>query len=68
MTDTKKPEITFAPGCFDDFEGTPEELEQLIAHIRELAESGELFENATPLTEEEEAEWLGKMQSKRTRQ
>ena len=41
--------IVFAEGCFDDFEGTQEELDELVAHIQELAESGELFEKATPL-------------------
>lgn len=42
MTETPKPRIEFAPGCFDDFEGTQEELDQLIQHITNLAESGEL--------------------------
>ena len=32
MTDKKPPEIVFAPGCFDNFEGTQEELQELIAH------------------------------------
>jgi len=40
-------EIKFAPGAFDDFEGTQEELDELVAHIKELAASGELLENAT---------------------
>ena len=44
-----KYKITFAPGCFDDFEGTQEELDELVAHITALAESGELFEKATPV-------------------
>ena len=40
----KKPlEIVFAPGCFDDFEGTQEELDEMIAEI------GELFERASPV-------------------
>ena len=50
MTDEqKKPEIIFAPGCFDNFEGTQEELDEMIAEIQRMAESGELFENSTEL-------------------
>ena len=40
MTDPKK--IEFAPGCFDDFEGTQEELETLMSEIQLV------FENMTP--------------------
>lgn len=29
-----KPEIEFAPGCFDDFDGTQEELDALIAELK----------------------------------
>ena len=49
MSNPKDLEIIFAPGCFDDFEGTQEELDEFIAHIKSLAASGELFENATAL-------------------
>jgi hypothetical protein len=34
--------IEFAPGCFDEFEGTQEEMAEIIAHLTQLAESGEL--------------------------
>lgn len=40
----KKLTVEFAPGCFDAFEGTQEELAELMAEIQRLAESGELFE------------------------
>ena len=40
----KKIEIIFAPGCFDHFEGTQEELGEMIQKIKDMAESGELFE------------------------
>ena len=57
MTEEKKiPEIVFAPGCFDSFEGTQEELDEMIAEIRRMAESGELFENSTELDLEDLAE------------
>ena len=51
MTEPKDPKITvtFAPGCFDNFEGTQEELEALIKEITEMAESGELAERAVPV-------------------
>ena len=41
--------IVFAPGCFDQFEGSQEELDELIQQIKDMAESGELFDKATPL-------------------
>lgn len=63
MTNSKKPlEVEFAPGCFDDFEGTEEELGELIAEIYRLVESGEFMEQARPLTEEEE-EWFAQKMS-----
>ena len=45
MTD-KKPEVVFAPGCFDDFEGTQEELDAFVSEINRLIDSGELREHA----------------------
>lgn len=41
----KQIKIEFAPGCFDEFDGTQEELDELLAQIRTVIESGELFEN-----------------------
>lgn len=49
MTNEKKPELIFTPGCFDNFEGTQEELNELIAEIQRMVDSGELFENSTAL-------------------
>lgn len=43
---TKKIKIEFAPGAFDNFDGTQEELDELIAEITRMAESGELEQNA----------------------
>ena len=48
----KKIQVEFAPGCFDGFEGTQEELDALIAEIKQLAESGELQEQSKPITED----------------
>lgn len=36
MTDEKEIKIEFAPGCFDNFEGTQEELDELMAEITEM--------------------------------
>jgi hypothetical protein len=36
MTNTPKIKITFAPGCFEDFEGTQEELDELVESIKEM--------------------------------
>ena len=45
----KKPEVVFMPGCFDNFEGTQEELDELMAEIHRMVETGELFEKAVPV-------------------
>ena len=50
---TKKPELIFAPGCFDSFEGTPDELAELIAELHSMAADGTLMSNAEPLSEED---------------
>jgi hypothetical protein len=63
----KKPlEVVFAPGCFDDFDGTQEELDEMIAEINRMAETGELFERSLPvdldeLSDEELEELAEKM-------
>lgn len=49
MTEDKKITIEFAPGCFDNFEGTQEELDAFVDEIKRLAESGELLEKSTEL-------------------
>lgn len=47
MTEQKKPiKIEFAPGCFDNFDGTQEELDDLVAEITRLVETGELMDEA----------------------
>ena len=45
----KKIKIEFAPGCFDSFTGTQEELDELVAEIQKMAETGELFEKSNAL-------------------
>lgn len=40
MTSVK---VEFAKGCFDEFEGTQEELDNLIEEIKNMAASGQLL-------------------------
>jgi len=50
MSDSKKKmQIVFAPGAFDSFDGTQEELDELIKEIERMAESGELEANSIAL-------------------
>jgi hypothetical protein len=54
MTQKKDIEVVFAPGSMDNFDGTPEELAELIAEIKNMAQNGTLMQNSTPVTPEEE--------------
>jgi hypothetical protein len=38
MTEEKKMKVEFAPGAFDGFEGTQEELDELIAEVKAMFE------------------------------
>ena len=42
----KEIKIEFAPGCFDDFEGTQEQLDEIVAEIHKMAASGEILEGS----------------------
>lgn len=57
--------IEFAPGCFDHFEGSQEELDGLINEIKRMFESGEAQAMAVPLDfdnlDEEDLEMLEKI-------
>lgn len=57
--ENKPIKIEFAPGCFDNFEGTQEELDELISEIKQMVENGELLENSKPLDFDELAEEEG---------
>ncbi len=52
MTD-KEIKIVFTPGCFDNFEGSQEELDQLVQEIQDMVSDGSLFENSKILTEDD---------------
>ena len=42
-------QIVFAPGTFDNFEGTQEELDGFIAEITRVIKSGEILEKSRPV-------------------
>jgi len=44
------------PGAFDSFDGTQEELDELIKQIEGSVESGEILENSQPVDLERMAE------------
>ena len=46
-------QLEFAPGCFDDFEGTQAELDELVEHIKQAFCNGKFAEESRPLTDEE---------------
>jgi hypothetical protein len=48
-----KLKVVFAPGCFDEFDGTQEELDELVTEINRMVESGEIFEKSEPLNLDE---------------
>ncbi len=56
MTDNKTPKIEFAPGAFDNFEGSQEELDQMIADIQKMFEGKTMEEiqfMSRPMTDED---------------
>lgn len=74
MTKKKPPpiEIVFEEGCFDELEDelTQEEMDALINGIFQLAETGEIISEATPideLPEEEQAEIIDMLDRKKKR-
>lgn len=56
MTEEKKMKIEFAPGCFDNFEGTQEELDELLGEIQKMFEGKsreEIEAMSRPLSEDD---------------
>lgn len=47
--EVKELKIEFAPGCFDNFEGSQEELDSLVEEITRMIKSGEFAEKSKPL-------------------
>ena len=51
--ENKKLKVVIAPGAFDNFDGTQEELDELMAEINKMVENGEIHEKSRLLTEED---------------
>lgn len=60
--------VVFAPGCFDDFEGSQKELDDFVAEIQKMVLSDDIFVDAKPLTKQEEEELFGMLKKRSTRQ
>ena len=63
-----KPKILFEEGCFDSMDDlTQQEMDDLIAEIELMAETGELFDYSVPVDElpQEEQEEIYNMINKR---
>ena len=65
---TEKLKVVFAEGCFDNFDGTEEELAEMLADIHQMVEDGTLMDNAVPIDPEEEAKFIELMQNRTPRQ
>ena len=65
---TKELKLEFAEGCFDNFEGTQEELAEFIADLQNMVRSGTLWENSQPVSEEDEAELIKMLAQRQRRQ
>ena len=63
-----KVKVVFAEGCFDNFDGTQEELAEFIAEIHQMAQDGTIMEDAELLTDEQVEELKQEMSKKGTRQ
>ena len=66
MTDKLK--VIFAEGCFDDFDGTQEELADFIAEIQNMANNGTLMDGAVELREDESEALHNLLKSREIRQ
>jgi hypothetical protein len=70
MTKKKPLDVEFTPGWADELELTQDEYDALIDGIKQLVATGEIFENATPVSElpvEEQEEILNKINRSNTR-
>jgi len=62
--DSEPMQLEFAPGCFDEFDGTQEELDEFIAELQRMFKSGEFAKQSRPVTEKLFEELLPQMQQK----
>ena len=66
MTDKLK--VIFAEGCFDNFDGTQEELADFIAEIQNMANNGTLMDGAVELKDDESEALHNLLKSREIRQ
>jgi len=57
-------QLEFAPGCFDEFDGTQEELDEFIAKLQRMFSSGEFAKQSRPVTEDSFKDLSPEMQQK----
>jgi len=57
--------VVFAPGCFDQFEGTQAELDEFVAEIQKMVLSDDIFVDAKPLSVQEEKELMSMLKSRK---
>jgi hypothetical protein len=65
---TDKLKLIFAEGCFDDFDGTQEELADFIAEIQNMANNGTLMDGAVELKDDESEALHNLLKSREIRQ
>ena len=51
--DKKKIHVEFAPGAFDSWEGTQEELDEFVAEIQRMADAGTLEEHSVAIDDDD---------------
>jgi len=59
-----KLKLVFEEGCFDGFDGTPDELAEMIAELHRLAADGTIMDGAVPL-DDDQIEELNEAKSRR---
>jgi hypothetical protein len=57
--------VVFAPGCFDQFDGTQKELDEFVAEIQKMVLSDDIFVDANPLSAQEEKELMSMLNSRK---
>lgn len=70
MTKRKPKEVIFEDGWADELDLSQDEYDALVDGIRQLVATGEIFENATPVSElpiEEQEEIFKQISNKNTR-
>lgn len=48
-----KLKVVFQEGCFDEFDGTPDELAEMIAELHRMAADGTIMDDAVPLDDDQ---------------